>query len=74
MKILDHEYFLEFTFFRKIRQFKDGITFFDFHINLDLYEADHNPKFDIFLMILNYKIFEFNIYTNTHYWDENWRD
>lgn len=58
--------FIGFVFFTKIlnsiievqilapiRRFRDGITFFDFKINLDIFEGDHNPKFKIELTILN---------------------
>lgn len=64
----------EFDWFRKIRSFKDGVSFFDFKINLDLFKGDHNPKFEILWVILNYKILEVNIYNKNHYYDEDWKD
>ena len=57
---------LDFVFCNKVRSFKDGITFFDFETNLDLYEVDHNPKFEIRLTILNVIIFELTIYNILH--------
>lgn len=61
-------------FFRKIRSFKDGISFFEFNINLDLFKGDHNPKFEILVIILNFKLIEFNFYNTEHYFDEDWKD
>ena len=57
---------IEWAFFNKIRQLSDGINFFEFGINLDLFEADHNPKFGIRLMMLNWMIIEINIYNPNH--------
>jgi hypothetical protein len=57
---------LDFTAFHLLRSFKDGITFFEFDVNLDLYEQDHNPKFRIVLIALNFKLFEFEIYNINH--------
>jgi len=47
----------------QIRSFKDGITFFELSKNLDLYKVEHNPRFRIMLIVLNFKIFEFEIHT-----------
>jgi len=63
---LSKNYAIDWNFFWPIRQFKEGITFFNFDINLDLYKGDHNPKFDITLLILNYIIFEIEIYNVNH--------
>lgn len=49
-----------------IRSFLDGITFLEPKINLDLYRGDHNPKLEISLIVLNFKIFEINIYNVNH--------
>ena len=62
-------YGFEFVAFNKIREFKDGITFFEFILNLDLYKADHSPKLQFSLMVCNWMIFEMNIY-NLHHRDE----
>jgi hypothetical protein len=51
---------------RLIRRFKDGVTFFDFLVSLDLYASDHKPSFDISLIFLNLMFFEINIY-NVHH-------
>ena len=63
---LTKNYALDWNFFWKIRNFKDGINFFNFDIDLDLYKFDHNPKFDICLAIFNYIIFEIEIYNINH--------
>jgi hypothetical protein len=59
----------EFIMFHKLREFYDGITFFELIVNTDTYEEldnsifHQNPKLDFKLIILNYTIFELNIYT-----------
>ena len=45
---------------------KDCITFFDLNVNTDFYEADHNPKLNFSLIVLNYTIFELTIYNKNH--------
>jgi hypothetical protein len=49
-----------------VRKMKDGITFFDLNVNTDYYEADHNPKLNFSLIILNCTIFELTIYNKHH--------
>ncbi len=60
------QFALDLCMFHKFRNFTDGISFFEFHINLDLFKADHNPKFEIFLAILNYSLIDFEIYNINH--------
>lgn len=57
---------VEWAFFNKIRQFSDGVTFFEFKINMDLFKGDHNPKFGIELLLLNWMIMEINFYNPNH--------
>jgi len=64
--IINKNYAWEFSALHMFRQFADGISFFEFHINWDRYLADHTPKFDIMLIILNISVFEFNIYYLHH--------
>ena len=59
----------ELDFFRFIRRFRDGITFFEFEINWDRYKDDHSPKFGVSLHVMNFTIFEFNIYANLHHYN-----
>ena len=54
---------IEWAFFNHIRELKDGVTWFEFEINSDYYEGDHNPQSGIHLMILNWMIFEINYYS-----------
>ena len=65
-KKISKKYAIDVSCFHLIRNFKDGISFCQFSVNLDLYEADHNPQFKILLIILNFKLFEFEIYNINH--------
>jgi hypothetical protein len=56
----------ELAYFNFIRKFSDGITFFNFLIDFDLFKEDHNPQFRICLTVLNTVIFEFQIYNTNH--------
>ena len=49
-----------------IRKMQDGVTFFDLNVNTDFYEADHNPKLNFSLIVLNCTIFELTIYNKHH--------
>jgi hypothetical protein len=60
------KYSFDIDLFRVIRSYKDGITFFEFIINLDLYESDHKPAFNVLLIIFNLKIIELEIYNIYH--------
>lgn len=53
---------IEYNFFKQLRQFKDGISFFEFNINFDQFQDEHNPKVETMLVILNCKIFEISCY------------
>lgn len=59
-------YGLEITFLHKLRELQDGITFIEYNINWDRYKADHSPRFEANLIILNWTIVEFNIYYLHH--------
>jgi hypothetical protein len=59
-------YAIDFCGLYVIRKMKDGITFFDLNVNTDYYEADHNPKLNFSLIILNWTIFELTIYNKHH--------
>jgi hypothetical protein len=65
-KEISKNFVFEISFFHKLRNFKDGISFLEFDVNLDLYKGDHNPQFEMCLVILNFKIFETNIYNINH--------
>lgn len=58
----------EILFFYKLRQFKDGVSFFEFKINLDLYDPleyvkfYYKPSFNIHLVVFNYTVFDLSIY------------
>lgn len=46
-------YSWEVQLFGLIRKISDGITFFSFKINLDLYRDEHNPLFMVELTCFN---------------------
>lgn len=57
----------EVILFYKLRDLKDGITFFELVVNTDFFDnsdsvGQHNPKLTFRLIILNYTIFEMVIY------------
>jgi hypothetical protein len=56
----------ESSFFHKIRNFKDGISVLKLDFNLDFFKGDHNPKYSIELIALNFMVFEFRIYNINH--------
>lgn len=43
----------ETQIFAPIRNWKDGITFFSFKINLDRYKGEHTPSFQMEITLLN---------------------
>lgn len=59
-------YAIDLCGFYVIRKMQDGITFFDLNVNTDFYEADHNPKLNFSLIVLNFTIFELTIYNKNH--------
>jgi len=50
---ITNNYSFESQFFSRIRNLNDGLTFFSFKVNLDLYKDDHKPSFEISLNFLN---------------------
>lgn len=46
----------------QVRKLKDGITFFELSLSLDLYEADHSPAATFRLMALNFLLLEIGFY------------
>ena len=63
---INKKYAWEIALFYKLRQFKDGIDFFEFNIGLDLFEGDHNPKFRLLLIIFNFTIIDIEVYNMFH--------
>ena len=58
----------EVILFYKVRDLKDGITFFELVVNTDFFDNhdsvdQHNPKLTFRLIVLNYTIFELVIYS-----------
>ncbi len=63
---LNKDYAIDLNLCYSNRQFSDGITFFELVCNYDKYLADHKPSFDFSLTILNFVIFEFDLYYIHH--------
>lgn len=63
---ISKNYSLEINLLYNCRKFKDGISFIEFDVNLDLYRGSHNPKFNIHLIILNYCLFDISIFNIHH--------
>jgi hypothetical protein len=45
--------FWEIQLFAMVRDFKDGVTFFNLNINLDLFKSYHSPSFQIEFTFFN---------------------
>lgn len=56
----------EASFLNFVRSFRDGVTFLDLSVNLDLYEADHKPEGHISLTFLNMILIDLRIYNVNH--------
>ncbi len=52
---ISKNYAVDWNFFWKSREFKDGITN-NFDCSLDLFKDDHNPKFRLSLELFNYVV------------------
>jgi len=63
---ISDDYGWEITVFHKLREFSDGVSFFDAKINWDRYLGDHSLRFEIHLVMFNYTIIEINIYYLHH--------
>ena len=63
---LTRKYATELNLLYKYRKFSDGIDFLSVVVNLDRYEGDHKPSFQIGLILLNFVILEFEIYNMHH--------
>ena len=63
---LTNNYAIEISCLHKVRNFKDGISFVDGEISLDLYPGDHNPKFRLDFIFMNYTILEVGVYNMNH--------
>jgi hypothetical protein len=63
---IGRDYGWEFSAFHRIRDFKEGTSFFELNVSFDKYKCDHNPKFETIFILFNFKIFEFTIYNLWH--------
>lgn len=63
---LNKNYALEIVAFNKIRNFSDGLSFFELTFNWDRYKGDHSPRIEFFFLLFNITILEMNIYYRFH--------
>lgn len=56
----------ELCMFHKLRDWSDGMSFFEFKVNCDRYVGDHTPKFEVFFVLLNFTILDFSVYNIYH--------
>jgi hypothetical protein len=57
----------ETQLFARVRDWSDGITFFEFKINFDRYVGEHSPSFQLELTILN-------VYNHLWIHQNNWEN
>ena len=63
---INENYGWELVLFWKLREFSDGVTFFDMTIEWDRYLADHSPRFRIHVVVLNFTVLEASVYYRHH--------
>jgi len=56
------DYGWKLVLFKQIRDFSDGITFFEEKLNWDKYKGKNSPKVEAHLVLFNFTIIEFNVY------------
>jgi hypothetical protein len=65
---INKDYAWEIAFLYKYQNFSEGLTVFQLNVDAEWYKGDHNPRFEILLIIFNFMIFDFSIY-NIHHVD-----
>lgn len=65
-KKINRDFVLELTSLHKIRRICDGIDFFVFDCVLDLFKGDHKPSFQIYVILFNWYLFNFHVYSIHH--------
>lgn len=63
---ISSDYGWEITVCYKVRNIADGVSFFDMIINWDRFLADHSPRFEFRIILLNWTVVEINIYYLHH--------
>ncbi len=63
---LTNNYGFELTVLDRIRKAEDGVSFIEFKVNWDRYLSDHSPSFQAYILLINYIVFEVNIYYLHH--------
>lgn len=63
---INANYGWELNFLYSPRKLSDGLTVFNHTINFDWFKGDHKPSFEWTLEILNWYLFEFQLYNLNH--------
>lgn len=50
---ISRNYAIEIQLFSFSKKFRDGVTFLNANVNLDMQKADHKPSFEMSMTILN---------------------
>lgn len=67
---INEKFSWELILFHKIRNWNDGLSLFDFTIDLSWFKGDHQPSYGFHLVVWNYTICEFRIYNVNHVEEE----
>lgn len=68
---ISKNYAFEISFFHKVRKISDGIDFFEFSLNINLFKGNHNPSCCLTFEIFNYSIIDFQFYNIHHIKEED---
>jgi len=63
---INMDYGWELTLFKQMRDFSDGITFFEEKLNWDKFKGEHSPKLEVHLILFNFTIIELTVYYLHH--------
>lgn len=63
---LGKNYAIDVAGFYRVRSLKDGISLVGFDVDFSWYKADHHPKFEVVLIVLNFMILDISVYNIHH--------
>lgn len=63
---INDNYAFNIAGFYKVRDFDNGISLFEFDISWDRYKGDHNPKFTVLFVVLNFILLDITVYNRHH--------
>jgi len=64
--VITNKYGWELCLFMNIRRCSDGVSFMNFNVDWDRYDADHKPSFRVYFGLFNFTVLEFQIYNIYH--------